>query len=198
MKLGCVVMASGEGRRFAASGGSGNKLLTPVRGVPLVVRAARSVPAELFDVVVATRWDAVAAALEDGVPSARIVRPAGPTRSDTVRAGLEAGADVWDGCLFLPGDQPLVSRASFETLFSAFAEDPCCAYRLGWDGAPAAPVLFPTSCFLALMGLAGKDGGSSILRSGGVPVVCVEAAAAHELWDVDAVGDLLRVEALLH
>lgn len=197
MRLGCVVMASGEGKRFRASGGVGYKLLAAVDGEPLVVRTVRSVPAELFDVVVVSRWDGVTRAVEKDVPGARVVRPSGPARSDTVRAGLAAGVDAWEGCLFLPGDQPLVSRRSFEALFSAFCADPACVYRLSWGGAAAAPVLFSKSCFLALMGLTGKDGGASILKTGDVPVACIEAAAAHELWDVDTVGDLARIEACL-
>lgn len=197
MSIGCVIMASGAGRRFAAAGGAGNKLLADLAGLPLVVRTVRSVPTERFEPVVSTRWPEVAEVLAAAAPEVPVRLHTGELRSDSVRAGLAAGEGVWDGCLFLPGDQPLVSRASFEALADAFASDPSRAYRLGWQGTPASPVLFPRACFAALARLEGKDGGSSLLRRGDVAVGLVEAARACELWDVDTPKDLARVASAL-
>ena len=50
MKLGCVIMASGEGKRFGS-----NKMLADIYGKPLIARTIDSVPRG-FDVVVSTRW----------------------------------------------------------------------------------------------------------------------------------------------
>ena len=50
MKLGCVIMASGEGKRFGS-----NKMLADIYGEPLIARTIDSVPGG-FDVVVSTRW----------------------------------------------------------------------------------------------------------------------------------------------
>ena len=47
------------------------------------------------------------------------------------------------------------------------------------------------------MALSGKDGGASILRAGRVATGLVDAAFEHELWDVDTVGDLARIERAL-
>ena len=129
MKLGCVIMASGEGKRFGS-----NKMLADICGKPLIQRTIESVP-KGFDVVVTTRWPRVAeicrelrcaCALHDGA-----------LRSESVRAGLTWGADRgWKGCLFLPGDQPLVSSDSFEALSGAFkANGPprrCCSLRVSF------------------------------------------------------------------
>ena len=46
MKLGCVIMASGEGKRFGS-----NKMLADIFGKPLIARTIVSVPRG-FDVVV--------------------------------------------------------------------------------------------------------------------------------------------------
>ena len=198
--LGCVVMAAGEGRRFSASGGAGGpggKLLADLGGVPLAVRTAASVPCGLFEPVVVTRWPAVAAAIRGSLSGVRTVEPTGPARSDTVRAGLAEGAGSWGACLFLPADQPLVAAASFEALVAAWRADPSRAYRLSRAGAPASPVLFSAACFPALRGLAGSEGGASILRAGAVGVGLVEALDPRELWDVDTVSDLERVRAAI-
>ena len=144
MKLGCVIMASGEGKRFGS-----NKMLADIYGEPLIARTIDSVPGG-FDVV------------------------------------------VWKGCLFLPGDQPLVSSDSFEALAGAFkANGGVAPVRLALNGEPASPVLFPASFFPNLMGLKGKDGGSSLLR-GRADVQLVEARA-YELWDVDTAKGQRRV-----
>ena len=59
MKLGCVIMASGEGKRFGS-----NKMLADIYGEPLIARTIDSVP-QGFDVVVSTRWPEVAQICED-------------------------------------------------------------------------------------------------------------------------------------
>lgn len=201
MKLGCIVMASGAGRRFRAAGGTAPKLLEPFDGplgrMPLVVQAAASVPRDRFDVAVVTWLPEVARAVaQSGIP-VEVVRhavDAQPPRSATVRMGaLHAEAQGWDGALFLPGDQPLVSRESFCALADAFEVDPTCAYRLGWHGEPASPVLFPACVFPALVALRGGDGGSSLLRGGAVDVGLVEARRACEIFDADTPADLARI-----
>ncbi|MED9980250.1 MAG: NTP transferase domain-containing protein, partial [Collinsella sp.] len=98
----------------------------------------------------------------------------------------------WKGCLFLPGDQPLVSSGSFEAMVRAFDE---CGrkhpVRLACNGEPSSPVLFPAELFDALMCLEGKDGGGSILKDR-TDVVLVEARA-YELWDVDTAKGQQRI-----
>lgn len=195
MRLGCVVMACGEGTRFAAAGGTGNKLLASLAGEPLIVCTLAPVPAERFEVVVSTCWSEVADVVRHARPDAQVVCPEGEraTRRASARAGLAAGMERWDGCLFVPGDQPLVSSASFFALADAFAEDPARAYRLAWAGVPASPVLFPASCFGAFWTVPGDDGGRAVLRATGTEVACVEARAPEELLDVDTPADLERI-----
>lgn len=129
----------------------------------------------------------VAFALHDGLQ-----------RSDSVRAGMAVGLDRdWKGCLFLPGDQPLVSRESFERLADAFRRDPRRIYRLGWHGHPGSPVLFPARCFDALMQLEGGDGGSAVIRAEELPVEVIDALCEMELLDIDVPDDLRAARAHL-
>ena len=54
-KIGCVVMAAGNARRFGE-----NKLAAQLRGRSLILRALEAVPAEKFDkVVVVTQYPEV-------------------------------------------------------------------------------------------------------------------------------------------
>ena len=177
MKLGCVIMASGEGKRFGS-----NKMLADICGKPLIQRTIESLPGG-FDVVVTTRWPKVAEVCRE-LRCACVLHD-GALRSESVRAGLAWGADRgWKGCLFLPGDQPLVSPDSFKALATTFkAGGGIAPVRLALNGEPSSPVLFPATLFPDLIGLEGKDGGSSLLRSR-ADVQLVEARA-YELWDVD-------------
>ena len=131
MRIGCVIMACGEGKRFAAAGGAANKLLASIAREPLIIRTLASVPADRFEAVVSTCWSEVADAVRLARPDVPVVCPTGGarTRRASACAGLDAGKKRWDGCLFLPGDQPLVSPASFLALADAFAADPARAYR---------------------------------------------------------------------
>ena len=173
MKLGCVIMASGEGKRFGS-----NKMLADIYGEPLIARTIDSVPRG-FDVVVSTRWPEVAQICED--KHCPCVLHDGEPRSESVRAGLSWGVDRnWKGCLFLPGDQPLVSSGSFEAMVRAFDER-----------GRSHPVLFPAQLFPSLILLEGKDGGGSILKDR-TDVALVDARA-YELWDVDTAKGQRRI-----
>lgn len=199
--LGCIIMASGASERFRAAGGMGSKLLVPVDGplgeAPLVAQTAASVPVDIFETAVVAWLPEVAHAVESSRLNVAVVNQvsgAQPHKGDTVRAGAAyADARGWDGLLFLPGDQPLVARESFQALAEAFERDPSCAYRLGWRGVPGSPVLFPARCAPTLMVLRGSDGGSSLLNSGALEVALVEARDACELLDVDVSADLDRI-----
>ena len=164
-QLGCVVMASGLGRRFG-----GNKLLAGLEGKPLVQYAldatgglfarrvvvtrhadvadlcrAQGVPVVLHSqprVVVTRHADVADLCRAQGVP---VVLHSQPHRSDTVRLGLEAlsAGSGLDGCLFCPGDQPLLTWETVLSLALCGACAPGPIWRAAWQEKPGAPVLFP-------------------------------------------------------
>lgn len=194
-RLGCVVMASGEGARFG--GEPGGKLLAPLAGVPVLERTLAALPADLLDVVVVTRWDAVEALCERlGV---RCVRAAGPLKSDTMRAGLEALGHR-AGCLFVTGDQPLLGERSARSMVAALTREPSAIVRLAWHGRAANPVLWPADTLDALARLEG-DAGGRVLLAGHAELTdrvrLVEAESEWELTDVDTPEDLARLEGAL-
>ena len=194
-RLGCVVMASGEGQRFG--GAPGEKLLAPLAGVPVLERTLAALPADLLDVVVVTRWPGVETLCER--LGARCVRAGGPLKSDTVRAGLEA-LGPRAGCLFVTGDQPLLTEGSVRALAAELVREPAAIVRLAWRGAAGAPVLWPTDTLDALARLEGDSGGRVLLASGsglGGRVRTVLATDEWELADVDTTDDLARLEAAL-
>lgn len=190
-RLGCVVMASGLGRRFG-----GNKLLAALDGKPLV-QYALDVTAGIFARrVVVTRHPEVAELCRaQGVET---VLHSQPGRNDTVRLGLEALAgSSLAGCLFCPGDQPLLSRETVISLALCGACAPGSIWQAAWQGKPGAPVLFPAWAFGELMQLPQGQGGGAVIRRYPHRVGLVPAGRAEELADVDRPRDLETLEALL-
>ena len=117
----------------------------------------------------------------------------GPRKSDTIRAGLEALTSDEIGYLFVPADQPLIRSASIQGMAARFRLNPNRAVRLGFDGHPGSPVLFPAACREALLAYTGDRGGLEVLRQEGIPCDIVEARHVWELWDVDTPDDLVSI-----
>ena len=188
--LGCILMASGEGRRFG-----GNKLLASFEGQPLIRRILSATDTDLFSRrIVVTRHSEIAdICRESGIEAILHHRP---DRNDTVRIGLEGfGKTLPDGCMFCPCDQPLLSKATVEALARAFWERPDGIYRLSWQNIPGSPIIFPKAYYEALKALPKGKGGSHVIRSSNLRVRCVEAASEWELKDVDTVEDLKLLES---
>ena len=120
LPVGCVIMASGLARRFGS-----NKLLADFGGRPLLCRAldATNTPQLAARIVVTRSAEVEALCKAEGVPC---LVHALPGRNDTVRLGLDAllaARPDLAGCMFLPGDQPLLQRETVESMVGIF----------GWD-----------------------------------------------------------------
>lgn len=165
---GCLCGGFGRSRARSRLRGHGVRAGAAVRrkqadggfcGAPLIANAlALAALPLLARRIVVTRSEEVEAFCNaQGVP---VLRHAQPYRSDTVRLGLAAllGKEpALRGCLFLPGDQPLLTQQSVEAL--ALAAAPDAIVRLcAADGTPGSPVLFGAdyfrSCFTCRMAAA--------------------------------------------
>ena len=200
--VGCVIMASGRAVRFGS-----NKLLADFGGAPLIVRAldAAEAPALAARVVVTRSPEVVELACKAGV---KTILHSLPGRNDTVRLGLEALLSELPGlagCIFLPGDQPLLRKESLEAMardFSALDEKERAILRLGFrakDGTErlGSPVLFGSSYFGALCSLPEGKGGGVVVRQHPESVRAVYAARQEELEDADTAEELERLRKLL-
>ena len=174
---GCVIMASGMGKRFG-----GNKLMADFDGEPMIVRALRATDG-LFDcrVVVTRHADVAAICREQG---AEVVFHALPLRSDTVRLGLEAVGDV-DGCMFCPGDQPLLRRETVAALLCQWRGEKESIWRTAFRDMPGLPMMFPSWTFDDLLNLPEGKGGGYVLGNHPDRVRCMQVSDECELMDAD-------------
>lgn len=203
-KLGCVIMASGLGKRFG-----GNKLMAELKGKPLIQYALDATEGIFERRVVVTRHKEVEELCRrQGVP---VVFHSLPYRSDTVRLGLEslgAGTDAGksgteaeikiappaenglEGCMFCPGDQPMLGRETVASLALCAASGKNTIWRAAWNGQEGSPVLFPAWVFPELLALPEGKGGGFAAGKHRELVRTVSARSQWELKDVDCLEDL--------
>lgn len=191
VSLGCVIMASGLGKRFG-----GNKLMADFHGEPMISRALAATEGIFAQRIVVTRHKDVADFCQDkGVPA--LLHDL-PYRSDTVRLGLESldqaahstFSDHIQGCMFCPGDQPLLRHETIAELAVAAQNDPHFIWRVAFEGTPGTPVLFPEWAFSELKSLPQGKGGGYLAKKYPEQVRLVPVRDWYELKDVDTPEDL--------
>lgn len=167
-----LVLASGRGERFVASGGQGSKLQALLAGQPVLEHTLAAVRAS-------------------GLPFH--VEDAGhPGMGDSIAAGVRATADA-DGWLVLPGDLPLVSPASLQAVAAALAN--ASLVLPFYQGTRGHPVGFAREHGPALQALAGAEGAAAIVRA--ARPLRLELDDPGIVTDIDTVEDLARAEQLL-
>lgn len=187
LRIGGVVMAAGNGRRFGR-----NKLEAVFGGKTLLRRALEAVPTDkLAAVAVVTQYDGAASlAAEFGFHVLRNSRPEDGL-SRTVRLGTEALADC-DAILFQVADQPLLRRETVAALIDFYTQQPDCIAALSDGQRRGNPCIFPRRFFPDLTALAGDEGGSAIIRHH-PETLRLFPTNPTELQDVDTVEALARL-----
>ena len=210
LTVGCVIMASGLSRRFGS-----NKLLAEFCGAPMLCRAFAATDTQALAArIVVTRSAEVKALCEEhGVP---VLLHSLPGRNDTVRLGLTALLEQVPGlfgCMFLPGDQPLLCRETVEAMAGISGWDHKTRlerqketereiFRLGHrfknDPEPlvGSPVLFERGYFAELCTLPEGKGGNVLLKKYPKHVHTVYIADRNELADADTPEALAQLETL--
>ncbi|MBQ8512622.1 MAG: NTP transferase domain-containing protein [Clostridia bacterium] len=184
--LGCVIMASGEGKRFGS-----NKLTAQFLGRPLIQHAIEATDGIFSRRVVVTRHLSVAELCrENGID---VILHDLPYRSDTVRLGIEMLADT-DGCLFCQGDQPLLSRETVSAMALSAVNDPSSIFRASYGGVGGSPVLFPQWTYGELADLPEGKGGGVLVKKYPGSVKHAEVRDPAELRDCDTLEDLAELE----
>lgn len=190
-KLGCVVMAAGNARRYGD-----NKLAAQLRGRSLILRALEAVPTEAIDsAVVVTQYPEIMrlagefhfAAVYNEHPDYGI--------SHTIELGLTGLRDC-DGVMFLVSDQPLLRRKSVAALAHLWKSHPDSIAALSHGGVRGNPCVFPARFYPELLELTEDRGGNAVIRRHEEDLVLLEVDA-RELTDVDTPEALRSLTAEL-
>jgi molybdenum cofactor cytidylyltransferase len=172
MKPVVIVLASGRGERFLASGGTTHKLHALLGGKPVLQHTLDAVRASGLP------WH-----LEDG---------GHPGMGDTIAAAVRAKlhAPAW---LILPADLPLVLPATLLAVAQAPGEHR--VVRPVDRGRHGHPVRFAHDCAPTLLKLQGDFGASTVVRQHTLWTVEVDDPGC--VLDVDTVEDLQRAQQIL-
>lgn len=190
-RLGCVIMASGLGRRFG-----GNKLMADFKGKPLIQWTLDATDKIFSRRVVVTRHQEVETLCrKQNIP---VIYHDLPWRSDTIRLGLQALNPAYDGdppsdldsCMFCPGDQPLLQPDTIAALALSAVCEKDFIWRTVWGDTVGSPVIFPKWIFPELLTLPEGKGGSYILKKYPEQVRKIPVRDPYELMDIDSPEDL--------
>ncbi|MBQ1954289.1 MAG: NTP transferase domain-containing protein [Clostridia bacterium] len=180
--IGCVIMASGLGKRFG-----GNKLMADFEGQPMINRILDATEDIFSRRVVVTRSEEVAYLCKTrGIET---VLHDLPFRNDTVRLGIEAMEGV-ERCMFATGDQPLLSANTVASLALNAKVGADFIWRPMCNGVPGSPVVFPRWAFYELKDLPEGKGGSVVIKKYMDKLRTVTVRDMFELKDVDSIEDL--------
>lgn len=184
---GCVIMASGQSKRFGS-----NKLLADFHGKPMIQRILSATEGIFSRRVVVTRHPEIAECCN----GLEVLLHHRPHRSDTVRLGLEAVGAV-EGCMFCAADQPLLCQDTVASLALSAAHDRQSIWRPCHGEVQGAPVLFPSWAFEKLMNLPTGAGGGCIARMYPEHVRTLPVCNPWELMDADdpkALEQLMQID----
>ena len=171
-----LVLASGRGERFIASGGTGSKLRALLAGKPVLEHTLDAVRASGLP------WH-----LEDQGHEGM---------GDTIAAAVRATQDA-AGWLILPGDLPLVKPQSLQAVAAALLHHTVVLPH--YQGRRGHPVGFAASCRDALLLLKGPQGAALVARAQAMvhPAAQLELDDPGIVTDVDTTRDLAEAERLL-
>lgn len=164
-----IVLASGRGERFAASGGQVHKLKALLAGKPVLQHTLDAVRASGLP------WH-----LEDA---------GHPGMGDSIAAAVRNTADA-PGWLILPGDLPLVQPATLREVALALIRHP--VVMPVFEGRRGHPVGFAAACGPGLAGLKGNQGAAPVVAAYGAMEIIVNDIGS--VTDIDTLSDLAVAE----
>jgi molybdenum cofactor cytidylyltransferase len=169
-----LILASGRGERFVASGGQGSKLQALLNGKPVLQHTL----------------DAVCAS---GLPF-HLEASGHAGMGDTIAAAVRATQDA-AGWLILPGDLPLIQSSTLLAVAAHLVQSPVVVPT--FEGQRGHPVGFAQVCRDALMALQGNRGAALVVQAYGATELIVNDVGT--VTDIDTVQDLQRAaHALAH
>lgn len=187
LKLGCVIMASGNARRFGA-----NKLLADFYGEPLISRTFKAMPKDVFcKIAVVTQYDEVRRLAQNygfyvimnGTPEQGI--------SSTVKLGTEFMYEC-DAVMFAVGDQPYLSQQTVCKAAELYAQNTDKIIAAAHNGKRGNPCIFPKRFFDELLRLTGDVGGSAVIKKHPESLMLFETDEK-QLFDIDRPTDMYNM-----
>jgi molybdenum cofactor cytidylyltransferase len=171
-----LILASGRGERFAASGGQVHKLQALLAGKPVLQHTLDAVAAS------GLTW--------------HLEQAGHPGMGDCIAAAVRATADA-AGWLILPGDLPLVQAGTLRAVAQALLHHTVVIPL--HQGVRGHPVGFSPACRAGLLALQGDQGAVRVVQAQQAlkAVAFLPVDDVGTVTDVDTLADLERAKVLL-
>lgn len=181
--IAAILLAAGRSRRF----GSGDKLLAPLCGKPLILHAAAAIARLDCNCRIAVcANEAVAELLSSRGYCIVSAEGTDAPMSRSLAAGIaEASALGAAAALVCLGDMPFITAAHLDALLRRRRDTLAPVMASSNGKTPMPPAIFDRSCFAALTTLHGDRGAREMLAG----AQCVEAPRG-TLRDIDTEADL--------
>ena len=183
--MGCVIMASGLGKRFGE-----NKLMAEFHGKPLISYVLDATSDIFQKRIVVTRHEAIANLCKER--NIDFILHTLPHRNDTIRLGLEKLFDT-EHCMFCTSDQPLLKQETIAALALSAINAPSKIIRPICGDIIGSPVIFPKITYDDLLQLPDGKGGGYVIKQHSNYVQYLPISNSDELEDIDTPEDLLRL-----
>ena len=167
-----LILASGRGERFTASGGGMHKLHAPLGNSTVLEHT-------------------LAAVCASGLPW-HVENQGLPGMGDSIAAAVRATAGA-HGWLVLPADLPLVRSDTLQKVAETVLHHRVVVPVHG--GQRGHPVGFSPACYTQLAQLHGKYGAAPVVSAGAAIELIVDDAGI--LMDIDTLDDLRRARAMI-
>ena len=193
LKSAAVIQAAGKGSRFHSDQ---YKLLTPVDGVPMIIRTLDPVLRAGFDdvvVVIGSHADQMRKAIMD-LPVRIIENPSWENgQSTSLACGVRAVENTSDRACLLLGDQPFLKTGTLLALLAESDRFPDEIIVPFYQGKRGNPIILPSRFYGRLLTLSrGDEGGKKLLKDVGYHEFSVEDSGI--LHDIDTIEDLKNYE----
>lgn len=190
MKLGLIMLAAGNSRRFGS-----NKLLYGIDGMPMYrhillelvqVRDVFEAQGHTCEITVVTQYDEIAQ--EAGKLGAQVLYNLHPDEgiSSSLKIGLQVNRNM-DACLFTVADQPWLRGETILGLVGVFLREEKGIACVEYDGKLGNPCVFSKKYYDELMKLSGDVGGKRVVVAHREDVAVMRVEDGREMVDVDVV-----------
>lgn len=182
LKIGCVLLAAGEGKRFG-----GNKLLAELGGIPILEHILREMPKDKFSAcaIIAADENILHMAASHGISGVVNDKPElGLARS--IKMGIEQMGEI-DACMFCVSDQPMLKGETIGDMVDNYQIGTILS--LSTHGKRGNPVIFPGFLLDELKNLTIEESGVCVIVRHSEILKLYDIVDETQLVDIDTQHD---------
>ena len=186
-KIAAVVLASGKSERMKE-----NKLLMMFNGMPICEHVIKTLNNINIDTIVVTCYDEVSEIAKKYNATVVENNESYLGQSKSVVLGVKTALQ-YDGLIFVPADQPLISKETFMGLINKFL---LCNKIVvsSYNGKRGIPTMFPKRFFGQLMDIKGDMGGREVIVHNNCDIERFEIGNIKEGFDIDYLSDYIKLQ----